>query len=308
MPSKETIKLAKEYRMASEELNEAKLYWKGSDLTPFRQAKKMAYDAYMASENKPVGFVTVKLSQIDIVLPIADKMPSNQSKWRIFCNSIKDILDSEQVQTLNIADKVKLFKAILEIEEYKPSSDVMEVDAKLKGSNWACLNADTGITCPNRTGKCTFCMHCYAFKMALKPATCKKQMAKVIFWYEHTVDELSEEIAIRQSPVVRINQEGDFNDLKSFLKFVDLAIATPKVRFYGYTKNDDVLEYIQTNGLPSNLNIQNSLGTWETNNYVAVSKEMIPVFLKMGYKLCKGKCDKCFQCVFGCNVVTLLRK
>ena len=307
MPTEETKKLAKEYKQTLDELNEAKLYWDGNDLTPFRQAKKDAYARYMASENNEIGSITVKLSKIDIVLPIADKMPSNQSKWRVFCNSIKDILDSDIVQSLNIADKVKLFKVILETEEYEPKSDIMEVDAKLKGSNWACLNADTGITCPNRSnGRCEFCEHCYAFKMACKPATAKKQMAKVVFWYEN--DDLASEIEIRQSPVVRINQEGDFNDVESFLKFVDLAKDVPKVRFYGYTKNHEVLDWIKANGLPNNLNIQNSLDTWETNNYIAVPKEMIAEYIAKGYKLCKGKCDKCMQCVYGCNVVTLLRK
>ena len=309
MPTETTRKLAEAYRMASDELNEAKLYWDGTDLKPFRQAKKDAYALYMASENEIVDSITVNLDGLDIVLPIADKMPSNQSKWRVFCNSIKDILDSEIVQMLPISQKVKLFKVILEIEQYEPKSDVMEVDAKLRGSNWVCLNADTGITCPNRSnGRCKFCEHCYAYKMACKPATAKKQMAKVIFWYEHTIGQLSNEIGIRDAPVCRINQEGDFNDVKSFRKFVDLAMATPNVRFYGYTKNHEVLAWIEANGLPSNLNIQNSLDTWETNNYIAVPKEKIAEYLAKGYKLCKGKCDKCFQCVYGCNVVTLLRK
>lgn len=309
MPKEMTIKLANEYKQTLDELNEAKLYWDGTDLTPFRKAKKDAYARYMASENEQIGSITVKLSKIDIVLPIADKMPSNQSKWRVFCNSIKDILDSEIVQMLPISDKVTLFKVILETEEYEPKSDIMEVDAKLKGSNWVCLNADTGITCPNRAnGRCNFCEHCYAYKMACKPATAKKQMAKVIFWYENSVEQLSDEISGRNAPVCRIDQEGEFNDLDSFLKFVDVAENTPEVWFYGYTKNYEVLDWIEANGLPSNLNIQNSLDTWETNNYIAVTKDKIAEYLAKGYKLCKGKCDKCFQCVFGCNVVTLLRK
>lgn len=309
MSTELTKKLANEYRMASDELKEAELYYDGEILTGFRKAKKDAYARYMASENEQIGSITVKLSNIDIVLPIADKMPSNQSKWRVFCNSIKDILDSEIVQMLPISDKVTLFKVILETEEYEPKSDIMEVDAKLKGSNWVCLNADTGITCPNRAnGRCKFCEHCYAFKMACKPATAKKQMAKVVFWYEHNVGQLSEEIGFRDSPVCRINQEGDFNDVDSFRKFVDLAIATPNVKFYGYTKNHEVLAWIEANGLPNNLNIQNSLDTWEDNNYIAVPKEKIAEYVAKGYKICKGKCDKCMQCVFGCNVVTLLRK
>lgn len=307
MATELTKKLANEYRMASDELKEAEMYYDGEILTGFRKAKKDAYARYMASENEIVDSITVNLDGLDIVLPIADKMPSNQSKWRVFCNSIKDILDSEIVQMLPISQKVKLFKVILEIEQYEPKSDIMEVDAKLKGSNWACLNADTGITCPNRAnGRCKFCEHCYAFKMACKPATAKKQMAKVVFWYEN--DDLASEIRIRQSPVVRINQEGDFNDVESFLKFVDLAKNTAEVRFYGYTKNHEVLAWIEDNGLPNNLNIQNSLDTWTDNNYIAVPKEKIQEYLDKGYKLCKGKCDKCLQCVFGCNVVTLLRK
>lgn len=309
MPTEKTKRLAKEYKQTLDELNEAKLYWDGSDLKPFRQAKKDAYALYMASENEQIGSITVKLSEIDIVLPIADKMPSNQSKWRVFCNSIKDILDSEIVQMLSITDKVTLFKVILKTEEYEPKSDVMEVDAKLKGANWVCLNADTGITCPNRAnGRCKFCEHCYAFKMACKPATAKKQMAKVIFWYDNSVEQLSAEITGRDAPVCRIDQEGEFNDIDSFLKFVDVAESTPNVWFYGYTKNYEVLAWIEANGLPKNLNIQNSLDTWENNNYIAVPKEKIAEYLAKGYKLCKGKCDKCMQCVFGCNVVTLLRK
>lgn len=307
MPSKETIALSRAYKMASEELKEAELYFSKEELKEFRQAKKDAYASYMESENEVVDSVTVKLSSMDVVLPIADKMPSNQSKWRVFANSIKDILDSETVQLLPISDKITLFKVILEMEQYVPASDIMEVDAKLKGSNWTCINADTGITCPNRAnGRCKFCQYCYAYKMACKPATAKKQMAKVVFWYENK--DLSSEIRERHSPVVRVNQEGDFNDVESFLKFVDLAIKTPEVSFYGYTKNYEVLAYIETNGLPSNFNIQNSLDTWENNNYIAVPSEKIQEFLDKGYKLCKGKCDKCFQCVYGCNVVTLLRK
>ena len=59
MPTERTIKLAKAYKMASDELNEAKFHYDGETLTGFRKAKKDAYARYMASENEQIGSIIV---------------------------------------------------------------------------------------------------------------------------------------------------------------------------------------------------------------------------------------------------------
>lgn len=272
----------------------------------------------MAKKNNCIGFVEVNTNNVTVLLPISDKEPHlrkdgqfNQGYFNILDFSIiHSMLNSDLIQAMDIIDKVAIGKAILEIEQYVPASHIMEVDEKLDGDNWACINSDTGITCPNRVSSsdvCPFCNHCYAFKNCRNPSSLKKQLAKMVFFHDNSTDDLATEIINKGSTVVRINQEGEFNSLMDYLKFVSLANKLPDVSFYGYTKNQIVLDYIAQNGLPKNLIINNSLGNWADTNYIAVKPSEIAHYLKLGYLLCKGSCANCRQCLTKANKVTILR-
>lgn len=271
-------------------------------------------------KNTVTGFIYVELSEMTVLLPTTTyKSPVskkdggfNQNNWNFFSNNIVKILDTKPIQNLSVFDKVNLFNFILQTEHYEPVSDIMEADSKLRGANWGVLNADTGITCPNRAnGRCDFCGYCYASGSCRYPSTAKKQMAKMIFFHSNDVASISASIDSNGHPVIRFDQEGEFNSLDDFLKLVDLANANPKVRFYSYTKNYEVLRWIFKNSdlMPKNLNIKDSLGITPNNHYLAVEPELIPFYLSMGYVLCKGACVGCQQCLIdGLNIVTPLRK
>ena len=313
---KQKMALFEAYQKANAEFKEADGFFDAETVKPLRKAKKEAYDAFILADNEVTDFIEVILDNLTIILPIGQKVWSikkngefNQSKFNIFTNDIHTILNTTIVQSLSISQKQTLFKAILETEQYKPSTDIMEVDAKLKGLNWACLNSDTGITCPNRANnRCKFCEHCYAFKGCRNPSTLKKQLAKAVFFYENDADALVEAIDNKGSPVVRINQEGELNDIFDYLKFLDIAKKSPDVFFYAYTKNYDVLSYITYNGLPKNVNVKDSTGTTKNNHYLAVPKQLRQYYLDLGYFECFGKCDKCGACqVQYKNIFTVLR-
>lgn len=272
----------------------------------------------MKDKKNCIGFISVETSGLTVLLPLGDQEPhfrkDGQFHQRYFnilnFSATHSILNSDLIQAMNVADKVAIAKVILTVEQYTPASHLMEVDEKLTGDNWSCLNSDTGITCPNRVSSsnvCPFCNHCYAFKNCRNPSSLKKQLAKMVFFHENSSDKLANEIADRDSSVVRINQEGEFNSLMDYLKFVDVAKKSPMVEFYGYTKNQDVLDYIAENGSLANLTINNSLGTWKECNYIAVKPSKIAYYLKLGYLLCKGSCAKCRQCLTNKNKVTVLR-
>ena len=223
---------------------------------------------------------------------------------------IRNILDSDIVQGLDLAQKVQVAKAILDEEMYTSVSDLMSVDKKLSGAvGWLVVNTDTGVTCMNRMtdGICEFAEACYAFLGTIRPAGLKKQLAKMMFYSELGPEELANEISQRGGKVVRINQEGEFNSINDFLKISKVAELLPDVRFYGYTKNQDVLKEIIQNGLPKNLVINDSLGQTHGAQYMSVPQGQIIDFLEAGYLLCKGACATCEQCLNDIKKVTILR-
>lgn len=223
---------------------------------------------------------------------------------------VRNILDSDIVQGLDLAQKVQIAKAILDEEMYHSVSDLMSVDKKLSGAiGWLVVNTDTGVTCMNRMtdGICEFADACYAFMGTMRPAGLKKQLEKMIFYSELGAEELANEISQRGGKVVRINQEGEFNSVKDFLKIAKVAELLPDVRFYGYTKNQDVLKEIIKNGLPENLVINDSLGRTHGAQYMSVPQDKIIDYLEAGYLLCKGACATCEQCLNDIKKVTILR-
>lgn len=223
---------------------------------------------------------------------------------------IRNVLDSDPVQGLPMSQKVHIAKSILEEEQYQPASDLMSVDKKLSGAaGWFVINTDTGITCINRMtdGICEFADACYAAAGTIRPAGLKKQLAKMIMYYDNTPEELINEIQKRKGKVGRINQEGEFNSLEDFYKIKQIAELLPDVRFYGYTKNQDVLKEIIKNGLPDNLTINDSLGRTHGAQYMSVPQNEIIDFLEAGYLLCKGACATCEQCLNDIKKVTILR-
>ena len=274
------------------------------------------------------GYKEVPLNDFSLLLPLHSAEPvvnSNGKYNQGYMNKfifnrpkdvttgplgIRNILDSDIVQGLDLAQKVQVAKAILDEEMYTSVSDLMSVDKKLSGAmGWLVVNTDTGVTCMNRmtNGICEFAEACYAFLGTIRPAGLKKQLAKMMFYSELGPEELANEISQRGGKVVRINQEGEFNSINDFLKISKVAELLPDVRFYGYTKNQDVLKEIIQNGLPKNLVINDSLGQTHGAQYMSVPQGQIIDFLEAGYLLCKGACATCEQCLNDIKKVTILR-
>ena len=274
------------------------------------------------------GYKEVPLNDFSLLLPLHSAEPvvnSNGKYNQGYMNKfifnrpkdvttgplgIRNILDSDIVQGLDLAQKVQVAKAILDEEMYTSVSDLMSVDKKLSGAmGWLVVNTDTGVTCMNRmtNGICEFAEACYAFLGTIRPAGLKKQLAKMMFYSELGPEELANEISQRGGKVVRINQEGEFNSINDFLKISKVAELLPDVRFYGYTKNQDVLKEIIQNGLPKNLVINDSLGQTHGAQYMSVPQGQIIDFLEAGYVLCKGACATCEQCLNDIKKVTILR-
>lgn len=269
---------------------------------------KMTEEAQKVAINQIVAFEVVVGENKSYLLPIGNKEGFKRSSYNVLSNYIHGFLSNKTVAMASVYDKMAIFEAIVKLENYTPSSHIMKADAKLKGKNWSILNSDSGITCVNRSnGRCKFCNDCYAFKACRYPNPTLKQLYKALFFHLNDVEAISNVLQQRGSPVCRINQEGEFNTLNDFLKVVELATNNPNVSFYGYTKNLEVLEHIETQGLPNNLVINNSLGTWSTTNYLAIKQDKVVDYLKNGYLLCKGACGTCKQCLTKKNKVTILR-
>ena len=116
--------------------------------------------------------------------------------------------------------------------------------------------------------------------------------------------------------VVRFNQEGDFRRKEDYDKTEQIAkLARERgleTKFYGYTKNKEVLEHIRANGTPVNYQMQDSLDESDPKkhgvaNYRAAPWEEMLQSLKDGYRLCAGACEGCEQCLRNFNKVTILR-
>lgn len=282
------------------------------------EVEKVAKKEAKTFLNEVTSFKVVTGKEISYLIPIAKNKEKSQlylgtASYLVVSNKIRMVLDNETTQLAPIKDKIKIFEAIIKLEAYNPSSNILEVDKKLRGTSklgkFACINSDSGITCLNRAnGRCEFCNKCYAYKGCRYPTPTKKQLAKACYFHNNTTEQISKDLKLFGAGVVRVNQEGEFNTLKDFLKVVKLAKINPNIFFYSYTKNLEVLNYIKVNGLPINLNIKDSNGILKDNHYKAVKKDLIKYYLSIGYVLCKGKCNKCLQCLEkGLNIVTPLR-
>ena len=228
---------------------------------------------------------------------------------------ISEILDSEKFRRLPTREQAKVYDAIIQHEGHT-MGDVLAPDDKIKKAmkpnrKFGVLNTGTtGLSCPNRgeCGTCDLAPYCYAARDAQRlPNVSKNQMQKALYFTSHSVDDIVQDIVKRDLSVVRINQEGDIPTLDELDKVIEIAKALPGVKFYGYTKSLDVLKYMEDNGLPKNLQINNSLGTFEKGNYVATSFHMLADYIEKGYRLCLGACADCEACVGNLNKVTLLR-
>lgn len=282
------------------------------------EIKKVAKKEAKTFLNEVSSFKVVIGKNISYLIPIAKNKEKSQyylgaSSYLVVSNKVRMVLDSEITQLAPINDKIKIFETIIKLEAYNPSSNILQVDKKLRGMSklgrFACINSDTGITCLNRAnGRCSFCNKCYAYKGCRYPTPTKKQLAKACYFHNNTIKQISKDLKVFGAGVVRINQEGEFNTLEDFLKVVELAKINPNIFFYSYTKNLEVLNWIKINGLPINLNIKDSNGILKDNHYLAVKKDLIKYYLSIGYVLCKGKCNKCLQCLEqGLNIITPLR-
>lgn len=72
------------------------------------------------------------------MIPISEnKMKSKSylghSSYIVVSNKIRKLLDTEFVQLATISDKIKIFETIIKLEAYNPSSNILEVDKKLRG-------------------------------------------------------------------------------------------------------------------------------------------------------------------------------
>lgn len=250
-----------------------------------------------------------KLPKREKVAYRKDGVTPNQAYWVTFENKdIRKLLDSEEFQSAPKEEKLEAFEYILQRENYNPKKSIFTPDAKLKAKNWLILNFDTGITCPNRAnGRCDFCKHCYAYKACRNPSATKHQIAKAIYGLSNTAETIAEDIKAHDVRIVRIDQEGEFNDLETFLKVCKVAELCSEVRFYGYTKNYEILDYIEENEIPNNLIIRDSLSRTSKNHYLAVPEEKMNEYIARGYLVCKGHCPTCKQCLKPNKIITKLR-
>lgn len=217
---------------------------------------------------------------------------------------IRNILNSNLMQTASWSDKIVLGDKVMDIENYTLKNP-FKPDAKTGGKKtWGVVNTDTGLTCINRAdgGTCILGNDCYAFMGARTPAGLLSQLAKMSYFYHTPIDQITKDMNALGLDTIRVNQEGDFNNVnEDFLKMIQLAEDNPEKRFYAYSKNLDVLKYVEDNGLPENFTMNNSLGTWEKQNYVAGHLVEIGHYLREGYQWCLGVCTACEQCLNDMN-------
>lgn len=223
---------------------------------------------------------------------------------------IVDLLDTDFFRNLDKADQDILKQAITHGENAQYTiPQLMDSDGKL-GKGWGAINVTTAMDCMGRLedGSCQFCDACYAFGQAARlPEQAIKQIAKSLLFANTSAEDFAKIINQQSIQIVRFNQEGDFKDLDDYLKTAKIAELSPNSKFYGYTKNEEILEYIKNNGTPDNYQMNNSLGTWDTGNYVVAHWSEIIDYLEKDYKLCQGACEACKQCLVDINKVTILR-
>ena len=223
---------------------------------------------------------------------------------------IVDLLDTDFFRNLDKADQDILKQAIAHGENAQYTiPQLMDSDGKL-GEGWGAINITTAMDCMGRLedGSCQFCDACYAFGQAARlPEQAIKQIAKSLLFANTSAEDFAKIINQQSIQIVRFNQEGDFKDLDDYLKTAKIAELSPNSKFYGYTKNEEILEYIKNNGTPDNYQMNNSLGTWDTGNYVVAHWSEIIDYLEKDYKLCQGACEACKQCLVDINKVTILR-
>lgn len=224
---------------------------------------------------------------------------------------ILDLLNSDFSRNLSSKDLYTIHKAISQGEGagWKKRKNLMQGDTKV--GTFGVINIGTAADCVNRgtDAVCKLCDVCYAWIQAFKPNVAKMQIDRSLFFRENTPEQISKYVQKAPYEVFRISQEGDFRNLDDFKKVMKIAELNPDRKFYGYTKVQEVLDYIENNAnqIPKNLQINNSLGTWDKGNYVAAHWSEIIDYLEKDYKLCQGACDACKQCLHNINKVTILR-
>ncbi len=227
-----------------------------------------------------------------------------------------DLLDSDLVRNLNDEDVTALYQAITLGEGTnwrKRGKELFKGDTKV--GDTGVLNITTAADCINRgaDAACEFCDFCYAWIQAFKPNVTRLQLDRAMYFRENTAEQIAQDLRNTPYDKIRISQEGDFRSLEDYLKVAKIAeLNNSYQRFYGYTKVQEVLDYIYQHGTPENLQINNSLDTWDREgkakgNYIAANWNEVLDFLKRGYALCQGACEDCKQCLHNIDKVTILR-
>lgn len=139
-------------------------------------------------------------------------------------------------------------------------------------------------TCPN----CKDCKaSCYAKAEEDRWVNCYnlRQQNLALSHTPEFVNLMVNEIIQKRFSIIRIHESGDFYNLEYLEKWVMIAKALPKVRFYGYSKcferYPSTLEVF--NSLP-NVNIINSITPYGGKNYG--DQEYISALRQDGYVLC----------------------
>ena len=261
--------------------------------------KEFAEHGYTLNENGNIAH--------DVAQKYIHKNSANDARKFL---GIVDLLDTDFFRNLDKADQDILKQAITHGENAQYTiPQLMDSDGKL-GKGWGAINVTTAMDCMGRLedGSCQFCDACYAFGQAARlPEQAIKQIAKSLLFANTSAEDFAKIINQQSIQIVRFNQEGDFKDLDDYLKTAEIAKLSPNSKFYGYTKNEEILEYIKDNGTPDNYQMNNSLGTWDTGNYVVAHWSEIIDYLEKDYKLCQGACEACKQCLVDINKVTILR-
>lgn len=202
----------------------------------------------------------------------------------------------------SVEDKMALYEAILEAEQFEPKSWIMKPNTKLtpkrKQKKFALCNVDTAIGCVNRCGNCSLGNECYAFKGERFPNTSKNHMAKALWFNKSSAEEIAEEIRANNVEVLRINESGDFVNLEQVEKALKIAELCPNVLVYTYSKSRFALEIfndLKTIEKYPNFICIDSLDEYEnlTSFIVVDSIEDVP----KGEPVCFGHCPSCLQCM-----------
>lgn len=123
------------------------------------------------------------------------------------------------------------------------------------------------------------CKGCYARKGNFRMPSVQKGLKKMSYGYKYELDKVfsdfEAQIRNARKPItmVRINHSGDFVSNEHLMKWVDLAMKFPSIRFYMYTKRYDFVRnmFAAIDEMPanmfSNISIWGKLGIEEWNEF-----------------------------------------